>query len=99
MGGDSRMCIKPSQLVGGHRSPKRAFRTPCRLFVMAHKSLPSEEVLYVTGRVGLPVAPAQLLIELRFALATPGIRAFAKSERADMAGLAFEAVSAALAGY
>ena len=66
---------------------------------MAHKSLPGEEVLYVTGRVGVPAAPIQLLIELRFTLATPGIRAFAKSERADLAGLAFGAISAALAGH
>lgn len=75
---------------------KRALRA-ANLFVLAHKTVGGEEVLYVTGRAALPAAPAQVLLELRFVAGAPGVRAFYRSARADLAPLAFAAVDKALA--
>jgi hypothetical protein len=66
------------------------------LLVMAHKSVGGENVLYVTGRAALPDQPVQLLLELRFVPGQPGVRSFFRSDRADLAPLAFAAVDAAL---
>lgn len=66
------------------------------MFVMAHKTVGGEGVLYVTARAMLPGSPMQLLLELRFAPGQPGIRAFFRSSRADFAPLAFAAIERAL---
>eukprot|EP00877_Chromochloris_zofingiensis_P012411 jgi/Chrzof1/7423/Cz02g23050.t1 len=61
------------------------------LFVLAHRPVPStgQDALYVTGRVQGSV---QILLELRLSRGTPGVDVSFKSERADLAPLAFEAV-------
>ncbi len=53
-----------------------------------------QDALYVTGRT---INGVQLLLELRFLRGQPGIDASFKSERVDLAAMAFDAVSAALA--
>lgn len=67
------------------------------LFVMAQKSVGGEDVLYVTGRAILGADAAQLLLELRFVKEKPGIRAFFRCTRADLAPAVFEAIAKALA--
>lgn len=69
---------------------------PCRLFVMAHKNVNGEDVLYVTGCCSLPTGPVQLLMELRFTVGRPGVRLFFKSERPDLAPMAFDAVTSVI---
>jgi hypothetical protein len=64
---------------------------------MAHKSVPGEDVLYVTGRAALPSGGVQLLLELRFVVGAPGVRAFYKSDQPQLAAVAFDAVRRALA--
>lgn len=69
------------------------------LFVMAHKQVPgtTEEVLYVTGRVGALPTPVQLLMELRYVANVPGVRCFFKSDRADLAPLLWPTLQEVLA--
>lgn len=75
-----------------------AKRCLCRIFVLSHKSVGGEEVLYSTARVAVPgAAGVQLLLELRFTPAAPGVQAFFKSERMDFGPLIFDAVARALA--
>jgi AP-1 complex subunit beta-1 len=67
------------------------------LFVMAHKFIAGEEVLYVTGRINVPgTVGVQILLELRFVLHQPLVRGFFRCARADLAGLVFDAVARAL---
>lgn len=67
------------------------------LFVMAHKSIPGTEVLYVTGAVAPPGGQRiQLLLELRFALNAPGIAVVAKSASPALCGPAIDALAAVL---
>ncbi len=56
----------------------------------------SEEVLYITAQVALASNTVQLYLELRFAKGTPGARAFLKTEKPDLAPLAFDAISSLL---
>ncbi len=56
----------------------------------------SQEALYITGRVTGP-AGAQIMLELRIVPGQQGVDASFKSERADLAPLAFDAVAAVLA--
>lgn len=65
--------------------------------MLSHKQLGGEEVLYCTARAATPAGGVQLLLELRFAPGAPSVQAFFKSERMDLAPLAFEAVAHALA--
>lgn len=68
-----------------------------RLFVMAHKSVPGAEVLYVTGAAGLPSGQrAQLLLELRFVPGQRGVATVFKAQETSLAPAAFDAVAAAL---
>lgn len=67
-----------------------------KLFVMANKTVGGEEVLYVTGRAMLCPDAVQLLLELRFVAGQPGVRAFFRCTRPDVAPLVFDAVAAAL---
>lgn len=69
------------------------------LFVMAHKQVPgtSEEVLYVTGRVGALPVPAQLLMELRYVAGAPGVRCFFKSEQPALAPMLWPTLEEVLA--
>lgn len=64
-----------------------------RVFVMAHKNVNGEDVLYVTARMGLPTGPVQLLLELRFVQGQPGVRMFYKSERTDLGPMALDGVA------
>lgn len=66
------------------------------LFVMANKSVGGEEVLYVTGRATVGAEGAQLLLELRFVKGQPGVRAFFRCKRSDLAQATFDAVGKAL---
>lgn len=65
------------------------------LFVLAHRPVPhtGQDALYVTGRVALC---GQVLLELRLTQGAPGLDASFKSERSDLSGLAFAAVSQVL---
>jgi AP-1 complex subunit beta-1 len=70
-----------------------------RLFVLARRGNQQEEVMYVTGRVGMPpggVEAVQLLLELRFMPGAPGVRAFCRCARPDLAPLAFDVIKRAL---
>lgn len=70
-----------------------------RLFVLARRGNQEEEVMYVTGRVGMPPGGAeavQLLLELRFMPGTPGVRAFCRCARPDLAPMAFDVINRAL---
>ena len=66
------------------------------LFVLAHKVVSQEEVLYCTGKIDIPGAPVQALLEVRFVQGQRGVRVFYRSGRQDMAPLVFIAVAAAL---
>jgi hypothetical protein len=67
------------------------------LFVLAHRPVPgtTQEALYVTGRVTGP-AGGQIMLELRIVPGAAGVDASFKSEKTELAGLAFDAVSAVL---
>ncbi|KAF5830402.1 adaptin N terminal region-domain-containing protein [Dunaliella salina] len=67
------------------------------LFVLAHRPVPStpQQALYLTGRVAGP-GGAQIMLELRLVPGQPGIDASFKSEKADLAQMAFAAVQAVL---
>jgi hypothetical protein len=52
-----------------------------------------QQALYVTAKVG---GVAQLLLELRFTPGVPGVDATFKSERLDMAPLAFDMLTGLL---
>lgn len=65
--------------------------------VLAHKTVGLEDVLYVAGQASMPDSPAQLLLELRFALGGPGVRAFYRGVRPDLAQQVFAALTASLA--
>mmetsp|Transcript_8122 Transcript_8122/g.21661 ORF Transcript_8122/g.21661 Transcript_8122/m.21661 type:complete len:927 (-) Transcript_8122:280-3060(-) len=67
------------------------------LFVLAHRPVPStpQQALYLTGRVAGP-GGAQVMLELRLVPGQPGIDASFKSEKADLAQMAFAAVQAVL---
>ena len=47
---------------------------------------------YLAARVGTLPAPTQLLLELRWAPGAPGVRAALRSDRPDLAPLAFAAL-------
>jgi AP-1 complex subunit beta-1 len=67
------------------------------VFVMAHKVIGEEHVLYCTGRVEIPGAPVQALLELRFMdSGSGGVKAYYRSTRQDLAGVVLVAVGAAL---
>ena len=68
------------------------------LYVMAHKVVGQEEVLYVTGRVEVPGAGGgvQLLLELRFVRGQMGVRVFYRAQRQDLASMACTAIAKAL---
>ncbi len=51
-----------------------------------------EEVLYITGRASTLESPTQLMLEVRFSKSAPGIKAFTKSTRPDLAPFLFEAL-------
>jgi len=53
-----------------------------------------QDALYITGKVS---DGPQLLLELRFHRGTLGVDASFKAERADLAGLTFDAIAKALA--
>jgi AP-1 complex subunit beta-1 len=65
------------------------------VFVMAHKVVGEEQVLYCTGKVEIPGAPVQALLELRFST-SGGVRAYYRSTRQDLAQVVLAAVGAAL---
>ena len=68
------------------------------LFVMAHKTVNMEEVLYVTSRITAPNAgPIQLLLELRFLIGQQGVRAYFRSQQRSFAPFMFDAVQRLLA--
>ena len=67
------------------------------VFVMAHKTVGEEQVLYCTGKVDVPGAPVQALLELRFSTGKGGVRAYYRSTRQDLAQVVLAAVRAALA--
>ncbi len=54
----------------------------------------AQQALYITAKAG---GVAQLLMELRFTPGVPGVDAAFKSERPDMAPLAFEMLGSLLA--
>ena len=60
--------------------------------VLAHKNVELEEILYVTGRAIMPGGAVQLLLELRFSLGAPGIRAFFRGSMPQLAPLVFAAL-------
>lgn len=66
------------------------------IFVMAHKTVGEEQVIYATGQVNVPNDPVQLLLELRFILNRSGVRCFYRCARSDLATMTFDAVVAAL---
>jgi AP-1 complex subunit beta-1 len=66
------------------------------IFVMAHKIVGEEQVLYCTGKVEIPGAPVQALVELRFSTTGGAVRAYYRSTRQDLAQVVLAAVSAAL---
>ncbi|KAK9833824.1 hypothetical protein WJX74_006957 [Apatococcus lobatus] len=76
----------------------RARLAAANLFVMAHKQVAqtNEEVLYITGKAATVDTPTQLLLEVRYSKAIPGIKAFTKSTRPDLAPFVFEALPALL---
>ena len=55
----------------------------------------TQEALYLTGRVA--GVNTQILLEIRLMPSVPGLDVSFKSERADLATLAFEAVAQILA--
>jgi hypothetical protein len=57
-----------------------------------------QQALYVTGRVQGP-AGAQIMLELRMIPGQPGIDASFKSEKDDLAQLAFQAVISILGSF
>lgn len=65
------------------------------LFVLAHRPVPQtgQSALYITGKA---TGFAQVLLELRFLPGTPGVEATFKSERSDLARMAFDAITQAL---
>eukprot|EP00887_Chlorella_sp_A99_P005532 scaffold1.g5532.t1 len=65
--------------------------------VLAHKAAGGEEILYVAGQAALPGVPALLLLELRFVLRAPGVRAFYRGARPELGPLLFAALPPALA--
>ena len=56
----------------------------------------NEEVLYITGKAATVDNPTQLLLEVRYSKAAPGIKAFTKSTRPDLAPFVFDALPALL---
>mmetsp|Transcript_32785 Transcript_32785/g.83205 ORF Transcript_32785/g.83205 Transcript_32785/m.83205 type:complete len:911 (-) Transcript_32785:492-3224(-) len=64
------------------------------LFVLAHRPVPGtpQSALYVTGRVA-GAAGAQIMLELRVVEGQQGVDASFKSEKQELAQLAFEAVT------
>eukprot|EP00955_Chlamydomonas_euryale_P091059 364592-Chlamydomonas_euryale.AAC.8 len=75
----------------------KAALTAANLFVLAHRPVPGtpQQALYLTGRV--QGVSAQLLLEIRLVPGAPGLDVSFKSERSDLASMAFAAVAAALA--
>ncbi len=53
---------------------------------------------YLTARAATLPAPTQLLLELRWAPGAPGVRAAVRSERPELAPLAFAALRGVLGG-
>ncbi|KAL4516056.1 hypothetical protein Ndes2526B_g00766 [Nannochloris sp. 'desiccata'] len=68
------------------------------VFVMAHKVVGEEQVLYCTGKLEIPGAPVQALLELRFSTSggSSGVRAYYRSTRQDLAQVVLAVVGAAL---
>eukprot|EP00798_Chlamydomonas_sp_ICE-L_P007115 gene7115-219_t len=67
-------------------------------FVLAHRPVPgtSIEALYVCARVG--GVDAQIMLEIRLTVGTPGVDVSFKAERADLAAMTFDAVSQVMSG-
>ncbi|KAK9867573.1 hypothetical protein WJX84_010901 [Apatococcus fuscideae] len=82
----------------GNLEGVKAKLAAANMFVMAYKQVAqtNEEVLYVTGKAATLDSPTQLLLEVRFAKGVPGIKAFTKSTRPDLAPFLFEALPALL---
>lgn len=87
----------PSHVIIRDASLATAALEAVNLFVMAHKSIGSEQVLYVTGRVHVHGGVAvQLLMELRFVEGHAGVKAFLRSERKELADAVFAALAQTL---
>lgn len=69
-----------------------------RIFVLVHKKVANEEVLYASSQINLPDSSILLLTEIRFELGQDNLRLFCRCRQPEFASLFIPTIETALLG-